>query len=277
MAFYTFQLAQIEPQTIRSRHTDIDHVTFGVLVNGRDQGHGYAVTPVFPGQALTGKVLTEGASTNGLAHGGSRMSQDWKIGPLAIEDGDEVSIVYTATNLSDGGLPTADQQAFDAYTIKFLNGFYSVLLGQFVSGLGLSAVAELIGANASGAVAAFFADPVGKILGVEPAGPCNGTVFADKKAFTHASLAQLPSTAAQETSFGVTINSAWSELTAHYTDEQTHSHENCGDAAQTNVVIRITRYDRWSLRFSSSSTLSAGMRAHFPHGGNLTELYGLRI
>src|ERR671927_29493 len=116
MGFFSFQLARIDPQNIRSRTTDIDLLTFGVLVNGRDQGHGYAVIPVWPAVPIESGSFNEGAAINEY----------------------------------------------------------------------------IFGATAAGAVAAFFADPVGTLLGYKPPGRCNGTVFSGKKTFTGATLAALP-------------------------------------------------------------------------------------
>ncbi len=208
------------------------------------------------------------------------MSENWEIGPLEVADDDQVSIVYTATNTSDSQLPTADQQAVDAWTIKAVDIYYSYLLGEFASGLGLSEVSEYFGSSlgkAGGAVAAFLADPVGTALGIKPQGPCNGTVFADSKSFTGATLAQLPSNPSQETRWGVTIPTSWSELTQHYSDEATHNKDTCGASAQTDVTVKVTRYDHWSLRFTSNKSLAAGLRHQFPAGGSLKEFYGLRI
>jgi hypothetical protein len=279
MAFYTFQLASIAAQNIRSRTTDIDLLTFGVLVNGRDQGHGYSVVPMWPRTVLKAQDIEKAAAINGHPYGKTHMSKDWVIGPLRIEDGDDVSIVYTASNTSDSNLPSAEQREVDEWTVKVLNVYYSMLVGSFVSGLGLTAVAEFIGANVSSATAAFFADPVGTILGVEPTGPCNGTVFADAKAFTGASLRQLSSSQSQKTQHGVTLNTASSELKYHYSDEATHDKETCGDTAQTDVTLEVRRYDYWSMRFASNPkwSLSSGIRRDFPNGGTFSELYGLRI
>ncbi|MGI8713196.1 MAG: hypothetical protein ACR2NR_08450 [Solirubrobacteraceae bacterium] len=280
MAFYTFQLERLAAQNIRSRTTDVDLITFGVLVNGRDQGHGSALVPIWPGTVLNAEEIMPAAAVNGYPHAREHMSANWEIGPLEVSDSDQIAIVYTATNTSDSQIPTADQQAVDAWTIKLVDIYYSYLLGEFASGLGLSAVTEYfgsLGGKVGGAVAAFLSDPVGTALGVKPQGPCNGTVFADSKSFTGATLGQLPSTPSQETRWNVTIPTAWSELTEHYSDEATHNKDTCGDTAQTDVTIKITRYDHWSLKFATNQSLASGLRLQFPSGGSLKELYGLRI
>jgi hypothetical protein len=278
MAFYSFQLERISAQNIRSRTQDVDLISFGVLVNGRDQGHGTALTPVRPGAVLTGDEITQGAAVNGLPHTRARMSPDWVVGPLQIFDADEVAIVYTATNTSDSQIPTADQRAVDAWTIKLVDHYYSLLLGECVSGLGLEAVSEIV-ERLGGAVAQFVTDPVGTALGVRPEGPCNGTVFADSRVFSGAALAALQGTPVKETRWGVTIPTSTAELTQHYSDEATHDRSTCGDTAETDVTIAIKHYPFWSLRFWEGQHFGggAGVRTQFPHGGYLTQLYGLRI
>ena len=286
MSFYTFQLARIDAQSVRSNGPDdTDLITFAVLVNGRDQGHGTALTPVFPG-VLQANDITQGALINGMPTSRNHMTDQWVIGPLWVQDTDQVSIVYSATNTNDSQLPTADQQQIDAWTVKFFDIVLSWLVGEFVSGLGLNPITEYIGANvggAAGAVAAFFADPVGTVLGLKPHGPCNGIVFAGKKEFTGAQLRQLPSTAVPAPDNPLNRGarlvgpSAWSELTDHYTDEATHNNQVCaGSPAQTDVTIRITRYDYWSLEYWAVST-KGSPRTNFPTGGSFKELYGLRI
>lgn len=282
MTFYTFQLSRVEAQNIRSRVTDIDLLTFGILVNGHDKGHGSALVPMWPGTVLTGNLIEQAAAVNGHPHSRRQMTKDWVVGPVDVLDGDNVSLVYTATNTSDSQLPTADQRAIDEWTIKLLNIYYSILLGEFVSGLGLRAVADFIGANLTSAAVAFLADPVGTILGVEPQGPCNGTVFADAKEFTGAALKGLPSTPAQVTLSGQTLRTNSLELKHHYSDEATHDHRTCGDTAQTDVTVKIVRYEHFSLRmfaglFWSEFGLAGGLRRRVPEGGNLRELIGARV
>jgi hypothetical protein len=221
----------------------------------------------------------EAAAVNGFPHSRRHMTNEWVIGPLEILDADRVAIVYTATNTSDSQIPTADQRAVDEWTIKLVNIYYSMLLGSFVSGLGLSAIADFIGANLTSAAVAFLADPVGTLLGYKPPGPCNGIVYADTKEFTGATLAAMPSTPSQVTSGRRIINTAWSELTQHYSDEATHDRETCGDTAQTDVTMRITRYEHWSLGFFEgfNFALSDGLRSRFPKGGSVKELFGLKL
>jgi len=277
MAFYSFQLERIVAANIRSRIQDIDLLTFGVLVNGRDQGHGTALIPVGPGASIPAAEFNQAADVNGFPRTRNNMSENWEIGPLEVLDADEVSIVYTATNTSDSQIPTADQQTVDKWTIKIVDIYYSYLLGQFASGLGLGVLEEYVG-RLGGPVASFLADPVGWALGVKPVGPCNGTVFADHLSFTGATLGQRPAAQSQETRWGVTIPTQWFELTQSYSDDATHNKDTCGDPAQTTVTVKVTRYQHWSwTAFEGGEFLVDGVRSKFPHGGGLKQLYGLRI
>jgi hypothetical protein len=277
MGFFSFQLTKLDPKNIRSRTTDIDLVTFGVLVNNRDQGHGYATFPMWPGLAVEYGSFNDGAALNGLAFGGDHMNRDWVIGPLYVEDNDRVDVVYTATNLSDANLPSMSQQEADKWAIKTMNIYYSLLVGEFISGIGLSALADYIGARAAEAAAAFLADPVGTLLGYKPPGHCNGTVFSDKKSFTGATLAALPSTPGTERTWGREVKAWWSELTEHYSDEATHNPDMCGATAQTDVTIKITRYQQWSMKAWSGQSYEAGWRRFHPAAHSFMEVYGLRI
>src|SRR5262245_32658795 len=117
-----FQLSEVHCVNPRSRRVnDINLVTFGVFLNKREQGRGTAVTPMFEGNSLHGAELTEGARMNGHPYSELHMWPDWAIGPIAVQDGDTVEVIYTATNTSDSDLPTADQQKVDKIVIKFLD------------------------------------------------------------------------------------------------------------------------------------------------------------
>jgi hypothetical protein len=278
MGFFSFQLSRLNACNIRSRTTDIDLLTFGVLVNGHDQGHGYATIPVWPGNVYDASQFTEAAAINGHPYGRTHMSKNWVIGPLYVEDTDKVEIVYTATNLSDSNLPSMSQQKSDEWMIKILDMYYSALVGEFVSSLGLSVFAEWLG-KAGGALASIVTDPVGKLLGYEPQGPCNGTVFADKKTFSGASLAILPSTPGTE-SWGTHQLSVWNtEQTDHYSDAATHDSKACGELAQTDVSMTIKRYEKWSLKFfaAADESLGLGVRRLHPNARSIRAAYGLRV
>lgn len=277
MGFFTFQLARLDPHSIRSRTTDIDLLTFAVLVAGRDQGHGAALIPVWPGHPITAEQFNHAAAINGHPYTASRMSADWTIGPLWVEDGDEVHVVYNATNTSDSQIPTADQEQVNQWIIKLTNIYLSVLVGEFISALGLGQIAAYIGGQAGEAIAAFFADPVGTLLGYKPPGPCNGTVFASKKTFTGASLAAATTTPGSITRWGREIQTWYTDQTEVLTDAATHDSDICGAVAETEITLRITRLDHWSLHMFSDNSLAQGLRPLYPSGGSLKTMYGLRL
>lgn len=277
MGYFTIQLARLDPRSIRSRTTDIDLLTFAVLVAGRDQGHGAALLPVWPGHPMTADQFNQAAAVNGHPATATWMSQDWTIGPLWIEDGDQVHVVYTATNTSDSQIPTADQEQVNKWIIKLTDIYLSVLVGQFVSALGLSEVAAYIGGEAGEAVAAFLADPVGILLGYRPPGPCNGTVFAGKRAFTGSSLTAATTTPTTVQRWGKAVPAWYTDLTETLTDAATHDPEVCGAIAETEITIRVTRIDSWSLSMWTGRSLASGLRPMHPAGGSLKTLYGLRL
>ena len=278
MAFFSFQLARMDPRNIRSRTTDIDLLTFAVVVNGRDQGHGCAVIPVWPGLPLESADFNEAADINGFPREASHMSPDWIIGPVEINPLDRVEIGFAAINTSDSQLPSMTAQEVDDWTIKVLDVYYSALFGEFISSLGLTPILDYIGVRGAGAVAAFFTDPVGTLLGREPQGPCNGTVFSGKKEFTGSTLTALPSTPGEERFRHRVVSTALSEIKEHYTDAEDHNTNNCGELARTDVTLLITRYEKWSLDISLGIEPGRdGLRFLFPDGGNLKHLFGLRL
>ena len=276
MGFFTIQLARLDPHNIRSRVTDIDLLTFAVLVAGRDQGHGAALIPVWPRHPITAEEFNQAAVVNGHPHSANRMSEDWTIGPLWIEDGEQVHIVYNATNTSDSQIPTSDQEAVNKWMLKLTSMYLSAMAGSFVSVIGLSEVVDLVVGGGSG-VAGFFADPVGTLLGYKPPGPCNGTVFAGKKSFTGASLTATTVTPGTTRSWGREVRSWYCDLTETLTDATTHDTDVCGGIAETEITIRITRLEHWSLQMWTDQSLTQGLRPQHPAGGSLKELYGLRI
>jgi hypothetical protein len=279
MAFFSVQLAELNPRRIRSRATDVDLLSFSVLVASRDQGHGTALLPVWPGVAMTADVFNQAAAANGYPHTAANMSPDWIVGPLWVEDTERVEIVYAAVNTSDSQIPTARQEEVNRWTIKLTNIYLSLLVGEFVSALGLASLAEYIGGQAGGAVAAFLADPVGTLLGYRPPGPCNGTVFAGKQSFTGAELAARTITPGTKRLWASQEVRTWScDITDVTTDAATHDTDVCGAVAETDVTLRCTRFENWSLKGWSDKTLAPGLRRMYaPAGGDLKRIFGLRV
>jgi hypothetical protein len=278
--YYTFQLSRIHCIQNRSKlPNDIDILTFGVLLNQRDQGHGAAVVPIFRDSMLNPDEINESSRANGYGptFSADHMARSWMIGPTEVRDGDGIDIVVTATNTSDSQLPTADQQKIERMELDALNVYYSWLLGEFVSSLGLSVIAEYIGSSigqAGSAIASFLADPVGKLLGWEPQGPCNGLVLGDK--------ISLPSRAIEALDWApdpypwATGPVEMALITHSYDDSATHP-EHCGAIAQTEVDVTIRRASTWSMRKQNWQGNLGSVRQRYPGDSSLKVAAGLRL
>jgi hypothetical protein len=244
--YYTFQLSRINTIEFRSRHGDVDVIQFGVLLDGNDQAHGSAVVPMFR-NAIGGKEITSQSSQNGYAMTQNyvRMTDSWTIGPIEVTEGDTIAIVVSGTNTADSQLPTADQQKVDELTIKFLNAYYSWLLGQFISAFGLKTIAEFA-VTGSAEVVSFLTDPVGWALGFEPSGPCNGPVFAGDIWLNAVQLEELEWTPDPVEYW--TGPKEMATVTRSYDDAQWHNEERCGAIARTEVDVTIRRTPFVALR-----------------------------
>ena len=107
--------------------------------------------------------------------------------------------------------------------------------------------------------------PVAAILGWEPNGPCNGVVLAGNVDLTGAGVERL------EYSDHWSLRPAGppchkSEITRHYDDQATHSTENCGAVAQTDLTFTVLKVNPafcWRLaarRRVTGPQLKAGFR-----------------
>lgn len=283
-AYYTFQLSRmhcIEPRS--NGPDDINLITFGVLLNKREQGRGAAVIPVFRGSTIGGREITDYSANSGYGATRSRvnMRKDWLIGPTEVRDEDGVEVVLTSTNTNDSDLPTADQQKIDRLIIDAMNIYYSWLLGQFVSGLGLKAIAGYFqtAKDATGAAAAFFADPVGTVLGYEPKGPCNGPVFTAAIGFSARDLHDLDwSQEDPGRNHGVAVDSA--TLTRTYDDADTHNTERCGPVARTEIDVTIRRWPYWAVQdavWDGTGQRVTSVKQRYPGVTSLKAAAGIRL
>ena len=273
--YYTFQLSRINTIEFRSRHGDVDIVQFGVLLNGDDQGHGSAVVPMYRG-SMGGKEISDQSSQNGYASTWrfERMTRSWTLGPTEVGDGDTVVLVVSGTNTNDIQLPTADQQKMDALTIKFLEAYYSWLVGHFFSVFGLSEAVELIGA-AGIEVGAFLTDPIAWALGYEPSGPCNGTVFAGDIWFNARELEELEW--APDPAEYYTGPKEMTTVTRSYDDAQWHNAERCGPIARTDIEVTIRRTAVYSLQKHHFEPRLTSVRERYGDLESLKRAVGLRI
>ena len=279
--YYSFELSRIHCIEPRSRGAnDIDLITFGVLLNQRDQGHGAVIVPVYRGSSMTPAELMEESRSNGYGttFSGVHMGRDWMIGPTEVRDGDGVGMLFTGTNTNDSQLPTADQQKMDRMVLDAYNIYYSWLAGEFVSGLGLTVISEFVGSTIGGAgsaIASFLADPVGTLLGYEPQGPCNGLAFGDNLSRSSRDLESLEW--APDPYEWATGPVEMAVMTQSYDDSATHPSKNCGATAHTEIEITVRRSQTWSMRRQNRRNPVTSVRQMYPSAAGLKAAAGIRL
>ena len=186
MSFYIFRLDKLHFKHKRGNIPDSDIITFSILVNQVDRGHGTGHIPSITTNLVAS--LTEDRTENGLvaypAENRLNMSQLWEVGPLEIAPGDDVQIVYTGTNISDEQLVSLDTQMQDEITLKLLSAVTAAAVAALTGGIGL------VGQGIAAALGA-IGDPVRSFLGYEPQGPCNGPVFSGAVPFSGSGLDNL--------------------------------------------------------------------------------------
>jgi hypothetical protein len=225
MGAFAFRLDSLHHTNIRSRNSDVDLVTFAVLVNQVDRGHGAGTFPAWPG--MTTPTHPAGPPNGVAPDSRSGMAADWTIGPFELEHDDVVHVLYAGVNMSDANLSDQDAERLE---LDILNRGVEVAAG---------APGGIVGEVFTQALG-FISDPVGWLLGWQRQGPCNGLVFSDIVEFTGGSLGQLSYT---ETSFSLPKTMETKITKFNYTDAASHNHENCGDIAQTDVsfsVLKVT-------------------------------------
>jgi hypothetical protein len=241
MTFYAFRLELINVITPRSRGLDDDVVTFGVLVNQVDRGHG---TGTFPS-------LAAGSSTPAAAvPPGNRknMNGAWECGPFEFAPGDLVHVFYSGYNIADAHNITLDTQKQDEIELKILDAILSGAVGAIGGPLG-SVIGGILGA---------ITDPVGTLLGFEPPVRCDGLVFSDAVQFSGAGLDNLAMGAiAGEARPGI-------RFTRNHTDAATHDSK-CGEVARTDIVFSVFRVPSVSVRSLLASRFNASASAGLRH------------
>jgi len=282
MSFYIFRLNKIHVKHKRGNISDSDIVTFSIFVNQLDRGHG---TGYFPSLATDSVNSTDDRTVDGLvaypAKNRLNMSQLWEVGPLEIDPGDEVHVIYTGTNISDEQLVSLETQQQDEIELKLLSAVATAAVAALTGGLGL--VGEGI-ATALGAIG----DPVGKFLGYAPQGPCNGPVFSDVVQFSGSGLDKLDMVPLppRKNITPPLPNYSVISFTRTYTDEATHDTNRCGHMAETDVTFSVLRVSFisvvWLLtnRFPSrwSGEFGPGLRQYGQSGTAISvkSLLGLR-
>ncbi len=239
MTYLAFTLNEINVIHRRGKINDDDVVTFSVLVNQIERGRGATLFPDIPGGGGASILVRELAPSTGAG-----IDRNWVIGPLDIRPGDLVTIIYSGTNTSDSQLDLSGQAQIE---LKILDALTTAVVG--AAGLGA------IGSAISGALG-FIGDPIGKLIGFEAQGPCNGTVFSDALQFTGDGLSGLAFAPLSEHASVLksTLPGATEFFfTKSYSDEAHHDSNACGDVARTNVTFSVLR-----LPFISVRGLAAG-------------------
>ena len=274
-AYYDFQLSRVHCIETRSRgNSDRTLISFGLLLNKNEQGRGTSLAPMWNGTVLEKEQISKAATTNGLPVSYVNMSKSWRIGPTEVREHDRIDVVLTGTNTNESDLPTADQEKFDQWTLKALNVYYSWLLGNFVSGLGLAPVPEWIGAPA-GALAEFFSDPIAFLLGYEAPARCNGLVFAASQVFTAAELMNLDYVDEEVTVYNTRIPAQIAVIRQRHTDAENHDTDKFGPIAQTEIDLTIRRFPYWSWQVFMPEKNRASTA--FPGAGSIRQGARLRL
>jgi hypothetical protein len=255
MGFYLFKLDRILVRRRRGNIPDHDVITFHIFINKLDRGHGSGVIPAV---ANNSSHLMDDRSPGYYAYPARNllnMAEHWTAGPFEIAEADDVSVVYTGTNLSDSGLSSLPHQEEQRTELDMLNYASRIAVGA-LAGAG---VGEVLGRLFSAAFDEFIDDPIGDLIDYEEQGPCNGPVFSDAIQFSGTALDQLPMTSLPQFLWPVI------SFTRSYSDAETHDTDICGDVAETDVTFSAFRLPYISLKYWMSSRFSgrapsAGLR-----------------
>lgn len=269
MSFYEFRFEKFQVFHKRGIINDQDLVTFTVMVNRIDRGHGSVLFPVVTSNSV--HSVDDIADTGAQAYPpGNRlnMTKDWTTGPFEIAPNDEVIVIYTGTNTSDSSLSSLPHQEQDELELEILNQIAKKGVA-LVAGVGLG---EELGNLFSQAFREIFENPVGDLIGYSRQGPCNGPVFSDARRFSGNDLdnlnAQLLPYTRPDSAFysgSGSYRNPGVRYTHHYTDEATHDSAICGHFADTDVTFSLFRLpylsvkDLVSRRFPGRAP-SAGLR-----------------
>jgi hypothetical protein len=262
MSFYFFKLDKIAVNHKRGNIPDQDVVTFNILVNQVDRGHG---SGIFNGMVAGQTVPAAAVPPNNRLN----IDASWNVGPLEIDPGDLVHVVYSGTNISDSQLESLSTKDQDAIELKLVDVAESAVLAPFAT----------LGEIPAALVDAFdnIKDPVKTIIGFKAQGPCNGPVFSDAVPFAGSgldNLAMLPPPTPQGDPF--------LSFTQTHTDEATHDNNVCGHFAETSVTFLVFRRASVSVRQLMAQRFPGsgpGFRQHAKPGAatiSLKSLLGLR-
>ncbi len=237
MSFYLFRLETIRTTHRRGNIPDDDVISFSVVINQADRGHGAAL---FQAMTTNSVATTDDRKPDGAlayrAENRLNMSERWETGPFEIAPTDHVGVAYTGTNTSDYGLSGLGTQQQDELEIKILNVVFKKYVG-FLLGYG---VLDDIAGAFSQAFDRAFKDPVGGLIGYQQQGPCNGPVFAGQRQFRGSDLDHL---ALGPPAFTLYPGTAYpgTRFTETYTDAANHNTDICGHPAETDVTFAVFR------------------------------------
>jgi hypothetical protein len=264
MSFYEFRFERFQVLHKRGIINDQDLVTFTILINGMDRGHGSVLFSVVSSNSVhsVDDIAADSWYRAYPAGNTLNMTSGWVTGPFEIAPDDDVVVIFTGTNTSDSSLSSLPHQDEDELELKILNQIAKKGVA-LVSGVGLG---EELGNLFSEAFEKIFEDPVGDLIGYSRQGPCNGPVFSDAIRFTGHDLDHLD---AQQLSPNPPATGSYRNpgvrFTRHYTDEATHDESICGHFADTDVTWALFRSPYVSVkdlidwRFRGMSP-SAGLR-----------------
>ncbi|MDT5148323.1 MAG: hypothetical protein QOI01_56 [Mycobacterium sp.] len=283
MSFYVFKLDKLWIDQTRGKIPDEDVVTFTVFVDQLDRGHGSGkFDAMTTGSAAS---TTDGAADGGLAYPAGNlfnMSKNWRLGPLEVRYGENVSVVYTGTNTSDEQLSSLDTQKQDDLEIKILDYVAKKYVELILGG------ASDIGSALSGAFNQVFKDPIGALLDYHHLGPCNGVVFSGVVPFTGEGLDSLDSVAIPQTANATPPmpEQSTTSFTNTYTDVATHDPQICGPTASTRVTFSVFKLSfisvTWAIQGRFPSTFGGqygpGLRQYGQPGTTISikTLLGIR-
>jgi hypothetical protein len=251
MSFYEFRFEEFQAIHKRGNVLDDDLITFTILINQVDRGHG---SGLFVSVYTNSFHSTDDFSflTSVYAHPAGHtlnMGEDWTAGPFEIAPADDIIIIYTGVNTSDSSL--ANSPAQERLELDILNQVAKKGIG-LVAGVGLGVE---LGELFSDAFNELIADPVGDLLDWHANGPCNGLVFSDAVRFSGRELddlamGPLTHTLNPRTSYAQTANYGCPGIrfTKRYTDAASHNTDICGHVAETDVTFSLFRLPYVSVK-----------------------------
>jgi hypothetical protein len=217
MAVFAFRLDFLAIKFQRGKLPDVDLITFAVLINQIERGHVSTVS---------GALISGFDFQFRLDPGVPTTAPLMYLGPFDIKPGDLVTVAFSGMNISDNQ-SSLDHDKVDTLELKILGILTSAAIGALGGEIG-SAIASALGA---------IGDPLSKLLGVSPQGPCNGLVFSDGIPFTEPGLVSLPFSPTSSSRPDVEAN-----FTRSYTDAATHDTSICGHIAETDVHFSVIAF-----------------------------------